>query len=836
MVHLFNRALKAGRWFCATGLIFCLLIPGPQLALAAEPAAGARAAAVEPAAATGASSDPANGSSSSLADGAIGEGAPGKSISDETLLVDVRINGRAIGKIGEFVKRNGTLMVRPSELRDLGVQVPDSLVLGSRDLIAMSDVHGLSFNLDERNMVMNITAGDDSLTPTTLQTFGQHTALTHREIESGTGVTLNYDALGTFSGGKAGLTGSTELRAFSRFGVASSNWLGYAGATSNSANGPTAVRLDSSYQFADANSLRRYTVGDYINSGLSWTRPVRMEGFQVRSDFSMRPDLITFPLPTVKGSTAVPSTVEVLADGNLAASSHVAGGPFQVPQLPVVSGAGTISMTVTNALGQQVTTTQPFYASTDLLAPGLKTFAAQGGMVRRNWGSVSNKYGKFAGAAMYRRGMTPTFTLEGSAEGTEGAMQAGAGGVKQIGHLGVVNFAAAASGGWGHSGGQITAGAQRIGRTLSLGGSATLASSDYRDVAAMNGDGVARQQVSAFTGLNLKRFGTLGAVYAGIDRDPPAAGGDSGFREAQHSRVLSGNYSYQFHRATIYASEFKDFSGNGGSGLQVGITIPFGRRASASITGTSDGTAQMQAQRAATQVGEWGYNGYVSAGNTNHAFGQVQYKSPVGLFTAGADESSGAVSARLEAQGAVSLTDGAVFPSNTIYDSFAVVDTGSVPHVRVLQENREVGKTNSSGKLLVPDMRAFDVNHLSINPTDIPPDVTMDTDAREIRPQDRSGVVVKFPVKVSHAAMLKLVDEAGKPLEMGGVANLAGSSTPAPIGYDGDAYVADLGDHNELSVERKDGKHCSVSFAYKPVAGDIPSIGPLRCVEKEAQP
>ena len=139
---------------------------------------------------------------------------------------------------------------------------------------------------------------------------------------------------------------------------------------------------------------------------------------------------------------AVPSTVQVLTDGNVAATSEVNSGPFQVPQLPVVSGAGTISMTVTNTLGQQVTVTQPFYASSSLLAPGLQTFALQAGPVRRNWGTVSNDYGKIAGAGIYRRGLTSKFTIEANVEGTPGTMLAGAGGVQQIGHLGVVNFAA----------------------------------------------------------------------------------------------------------------------------------------------------------------------------------------------------------------------------------------------------------------------------------------------------------------------------------------------------------------------------------------------------------
>jgi outer membrane usher protein len=407
--------------------------------------------------------------------------------------------------------------------------------------------------------------------------------------------------------------------------------------------------------------------------------------------------------------------------------------------------------------------------------------------------------------------------------------------VTQIGHFGVINFAAAASAGWGHAGGQIAAGAQRIGRTFSFGGSATLATPDYRDIASLNGDGVLRKQISAFSGLNLRHFGSLGGAYARIDRDLAPAQFTPNFGERQRSQVLSANYSFQFHRATLYASEFKDFSGSS-SGLQVGVTIPFGRRDSANITGTSNGNVQMQAQRSAALVGDWGYNGYVSAGDSNHAFGQLQYKSPVGLFTGGVDEGSGALSARVEAQGAISLTDGALFPSNTIYDSFAIVDTGSVPHVNVLQENREVGKTNDSGKLLVPDMRAFDLNHLAIKPTDIPADVTINTDTREIRPQDRSGVVVKFPVKVSHAALLKLVDEAGKPLELGSVATLKATGAAAPVGFDGEAYVEGLGPHNELSVEHKNGRRCTVSFEYKPVAGDIPSIGPLRCMGKESMP
>jgi outer membrane usher protein len=43
---------------------------------------------------------------------------------------------------------------------------------------------------------------------------------------------------------------------------------------------------------------------------------IRLAGVQIRSDFSMRPDLVTFPLPSISGAAAVHSVVDVLTNGN----------------------------------------------------------------------------------------------------------------------------------------------------------------------------------------------------------------------------------------------------------------------------------------------------------------------------------------------------------------------------------------------------------------------------------------------------------------------------------------------------------------------------------------
>jgi len=592
--------------------------------------------------------------------------ADGAASVDETLFLEVDINGQSTGKIGEFIVHRGKLMARVEELRDLGLRVPESR--GPHDVIPLADMPGLTYALDGKNQQVHITVSESRLVPTQLEPLGRTRNGDRRTIESGTGATMNYDVVDTVTGGQTGATGAIDLRGFSPLGVVSSGWLAYAGGDSNGSNKNTAIRLDSSFTYADINTLRRYSLGDFITGGLAWTRPVRLSGAQIRSDFSMRPDLVTFPLPSVKGSAAVPSTVNILADGNVVVSSQTGAGPFQTPQLPVMSGAGTITVSVTNAMGQQVTMTQPFYASSSLLSPGLQTFAVQAGLARLNWGIVSNEYGKMAGTAVYRRGLTSKFTVEGAAEGTPGATMAGAGGVFQIGNLGVINFAAAGSTGSAGPGGQLSAGAQRIGRVFSLGASAMFANRNYRDVASMNGDGVARKQLSAFTSLSLRRFGSAGVAYGGFDQDSSPVSIHQVAAPAQHNHVVSANYSLQIRHVSIYASEYRNFTSSGGStGLQVGLTIPFGRRSSASVSATSDGYGQVQVEKPVTEVGEWGYYAYLSAGAIDHEFAEVQHKSSKGLFTAGIDSTAGQVTMRMESQGALSFVDRSLFASNAIY-------------------------------------------------------------------------------------------------------------------------------------------------------------------------
>ena len=103
--------------------------------------------------------------------------------------------------------------------------------------------------------------------------------------------------------------------------------------------------------------------------------------------------------------------------------------------------------------------------------------------------------------------------------------------------------------------------------------------------------------------------------------------------------------------------------------------------------------------------------------------------------------------------------DGVVTPSRRINDSFALVSTGA-PGVDVLHENRKLGKTDSSGHLLVPDLIPYQANRVSIDVENLPVDTRLESTKAVVVPQSRSGVVANFQLEryVAATVILKTPD------------------------------------------------------------------------------
>src|SRR5690606_13140410 len=134
---------------------------------------------------------------------------------------------------------------------------------------------------------------------------------------------------------------------------------------------------------------------------------------QLARDFRLRPDLITYPLPQFSGQASVPSTIDLFIDGYRSRSERVQPGPFTLTGMPFVNGAGEAQLITTHALGRQVTSTMPFYLSSDLVRPGLRGYSVSLGLLRPDFGRRNFACGAPAFSGPARRGIDDHFTVEG---------------------------------------------------------------------------------------------------------------------------------------------------------------------------------------------------------------------------------------------------------------------------------------------------------------------------------------------------------------------------------------------------------------------------------------
>jgi outer membrane usher protein len=779
--------------------------------------------------------------------------AAAASASERRLALEVVMNGHPTGRVGEFIDRDGKLFATPADLSELGFALPRDLAAGTKP-IPLASLPNLNVEVNEADQTLMVQASDDALVPTEVsdEISSVHLAPLSRP---GYGAVFNYDLTGTYSGQRtAGIgqqpTGGAllDLRAFGPYGVLENtslvNITPYAGQAST-------VRLGTTFDYADPDGLRRWRAGDVVTGALSWSRAVRLGGAQVSSDFALRPDLVTYPLPVISASAALPSTVDVVVDGIRQFNEPVQPGPFVVRTLPVVTGAGEIAVTVQDALGRQTLVTLPFYASATLLKPGLASYSLEAGTVRENFGLTNDRYAGSAASGSLRYGVTDWLTVEDHAEATDTLVLLGGGAAMRLGSFGVFNAAASGSsihgvvpaGAGGNSGGQLSAGFQRVTRGLSFSVSGSYAIAGYSDIAALYGAPMPRSTLNASLGYQLGKWGSVGLGYVNqvAKAGQAAQTGQAGSLEAAaadslvtNQQVSLATLSYSIPigpTASFYATGFKDLHDAHSYGVAFGISLALGPSVSASAGASLDSGrvgSLLSLVKPALAENDYGYRLLDSEGAGAQHLAQGEFLTAWGRAAGGVAQSSGQRAVQGGWNGALVWTDGHLFGANRIDDSFAVVSTGGVAGVPVLYENRLVGETDSSGHLLVPSLLSYQNNQVAVDATRLPADVDVGQTSAVVRPPDRAGVVIDFSIKKANAALLTLVDGAGKPVPVGSVAKIAGT-LDQPVGFDGLAYVIGLQPSNRVQVVLPDGTGCSVQFDYTPVPGDIPLIGPLRC-------
>jgi outer membrane usher protein len=775
------------------------------------------------------------------------------------LQLEVFLNGETKNLVAAFTElpERGLAATR-KELKEVGINPPGEGA--EEELIPLGGIADVTYRYDEPRQRIDLSLPHERLMPVLMD--ARPAAKRLDPAQAGYGAALNYTLFASsvtefdekafaFSGASAQLDG----RLFTPLGYLQQT--GIVGTTI--ASEVDLLRLDTTLAYSDPDTAVTYRAGDAISRGPMWARPIRFGGLQVERNFALRPDLITAPLPAVSGSAAVPSTVEVFVDNVRTFSREVPAGPYSISNLPILSGSGTARVVLRDASGRQIETSLPFFASPQLLREGFVDFSVQAGYPRLNYAIESNSYSdKIFGSAGARYGLWDNLTLEGHAEAGAGLINGGVGIVTNAGAFGLLSVAGRASHYRGETGFQGFASFETRLWNFTLGASTQRSFGPFEDLASLTTLFVTSDPRHRFgrrwrdepayldpvtTGSiarNLRAPQALDRVSVGLPLpDLRASLGVSVINlervEGDRSRIVAGSYSQTFGRNISFSlNVFADLDRPKEGGIFANLSMPLGDDVLTSIgTATNREGTYVSAEASKSlglEPGSYGWRVRDVEG------GQHSYRSAAGAYRSSLAKTEVAVEqvgrgARLtgEIDGAIAATSAGVFMANRIDDAFAVVDVGA-PDVEVFLENRSIGKTGSSGKILVPRLQSYQRNRIKIDPTNLPVDADIGSTDEAVVPATKAGMNLDFGIETqSRSAMVILHDGDDKPLRPGLVGKREGQDEPFIVGYEGRTYLRRLDTSNTVVIELPEGE-CRASFDYVPEPGRQVVVGPVKCL------
>ena len=242
--------------------------------------------------------------------------------------------------------------------------------------------------------------------------------------------------------------------------------------------------------------------------------------------------------------------------------------------------------------------------------------------------------------------------------------------------------------------------------------------------------------------------------------------------DGKRSRIATASLSYSLPcDASLFVTGFKDFANGKASGIYAGLSMPLGDGISAAA-GYSDRAGSQGFTTAAQksqphQDGTYGWRVDDTEGADPVRQVAGTYRTGYGQVGASIQQTGRSANGQAQFDGSVAVMKDGIAVGNRSDQSFAVVDTG-VPGVPVLQDNRPVGATNALGKYLVADLRPYERNKISIDPSSLPASAdTSRTDA-VIAPPAHGGALVDFAISANApAAIVVLEGVDGKPLAAG---------------------------------------------------------------------
>ncbi len=738
--------------------------------------------------------------------------------------LEVRVNGTPAPYALLMLQRpDGSLLAKSDDLSNWDFHLPHapSITHMGQQYIVLDGLPGLGYQLDEASLTLSIDAGPGLFVRTELGGVNPEHA---EPMPSSAGGFFNYDLFASRAAGINRSSGLFEAGFFSGSGVGISSFLARQQPRPGSPGGGDEfgfTRLETTWTRDMPGMRATLRLGDAISSAGSWGRSVRFAGAQWGTNFATQPGFITFPLPDMSGEAVLPSTLDLYVNGVLRMRDEVPTGPFTVNSLPVVTGQGDVQMVLRDMLGREQVFSGNFYASSRLLKQGLSDFSYEVGAIRDNYGLESFAYGRWMAAGTHRWGVTDQLTAELRAELLSGQQSVGVGGAYLWGNLGVVRASVAGSHSALGSGGLLDIGFERSGLGLSFGFSTQLASKNFTRLGQQAGERAPKRLSQVFISAPLQRFGSLSLNYL-----------YQHYRDRETFESLGVSYQVSLGRLGFLGASAMRFFGQDSHTLYaLTFTRALGRSTTASASYNYEDDASqllMQVQRNLPVGTGFGYRLAAGALDSDRFEAGLSAQTDYGTYSAEVSRFNGQTSYNAGISGGLAVMGGSVHLSRRITDSFAVVKVGDYANVRIYADNQEVARTRADGTALLPRLRAYEENPVTVELADLPMDAQIDGRQLNVVPYFRSGLALEFPIRRARGAIFSVVLDNGDPLPVGVMVTRLADQQQFVTGLRGEVYITGLAERERLRVSWK-GQSCEFTVAYPETDNPLPKLGNHLC-------
>lgn len=554
------------------------------------------------------------------------------------------------------------------------------------------------------------------------------------------------------------------------------------------------TRLNSTFSIDFPKHYTQLVVGDSTTVMNPFVSSMRYGGVSFGTNFTDRPDFVYWNAPTLRGSAALPSKVDLLINGISIYQQQVIPGDFVLQTGANIQQAGDAQLVVEDVLGNRTVQSFPLMINNRLLLPKLDEYNVTVGKLRYNYDTQNSDYREFFTNLYFRRGMTASTTLGFNAVYSDEIKNLGLMWTQGVAHFALVDLYLAGSDAFGEQGYSIGTSLSRTWNKFSAGTSVAYASEHYKMLGYSDNLSVPEFDILAYFNVyDWLGFSSLNFNYIQRTYSDNAEGfsADSQILSMGVNKTVNSNLS-------LGASYFKNFADVGGSsddqGFYFSLNYNFGKGRSVYAAHSTEDFSRLQ--YAQSSVTENGLDYLLGANQrkgemTYQAYGA--YQTNYGEMTAQIQQSSDYDSKQFSYRGALVAMGGKMALTSYVDNAFALVKVANYPDVEVYRSLSPVGKTKKDGTFFVHNIVPYITYDLSFDQDQLSMDDKIDYSSKQMIALDKRGYVIDFPIYQTRPIVARLLNENGETFARSSeVYTDSNSSEYSPIDAEGKVYLYGL--------------------------------------------